>query len=206
VISTSTSTLLSLLSNTGTNAANTVMDKLGFSVAADQTGATSYTADTVQDWSAPQVPAFDGQDPIAAKNHEVMLSSDGSDYTCIKPSTVAINPTNTKANINDICSESGVSGSLITSRASTITYTAILPQHDVEKFAWFRKNQTVRFQYSFGNKSGGNWVAGESGCWYSPSAVISSISIENEDDIARLSMELTPFSDGGLGELYLSFV
>ena len=205
-ISTSTSTVLSLLSNTGTNAANTVMDKLGFSVAADQTGATEYVGDNELSWVAPQTPSYDGQDAISAKNHEVMLSADGTDYSCISPSTISINPTNTKANINDICSESGVSGSLITSRASTISFTAILPKHDVEKFAWFRKNQTVRFQYSFGTKEGGNWIPGKCGAWYTPSAVISSISIENEDDIARVSVELTPFSDGGLGELFLSFV
>jgi hypothetical protein len=205
-ISTSTSTLLSLLWSTGTNTANTVGDKIGFTVGADDTGSTSYTSDDVQNWAAPHTPVFDSEDPLAAKFQEVMLSADGTDIECIQPSTIAINPANTKANINDICSESGVAGSLITSRASTITFTAILPQHCVDNFARFRKNQTVRFQYTFGTKTGGNWDIGKSGCWYAASAVISSISIENEDDIARMSVELTPFSDGGLGELFLSFV
>jgi hypothetical protein len=135
-----------------------------------------------------------------------MISDDGTDIECIEPSTVSINPANTVSDINSICSETGVLASLITSRESAITYTAILPQHRVEDFARFRKNQTVRFQYSFGTKEGGNWIPGRCGMWYTPSAVISSISIENEDDIARLSMELTPFSDAGKGELYLSFV
>ena len=205
-ISTSTSTLLSLLWSTGTNTATTVGDKLGFTISADDTGSTSYDSDTVQSWVAPQTPTYDGQDPISAKYHEVMLSPDGTDIECIQPSTIAINPANTKSNINDICSESGVSASLITSRESTITFTAILPQHDIENFSRYRKNQTVRFQYSFGTKTGGNWIPGKCGCWYAASAVISSITIENEDDIARMSVELIPFSDGGLGELYLSFV
>ena len=205
-ISTSTSAVLSLLWSTGANAANTVGDKLGFTVSADDTGATTYTSDSVLSWAAPHTPVFDGSDPLAAKYHEVMLSDDGSDIECINPSTIAINPSNTVADINSICSESGVLASLITSRESEITFTAILPQHSVENFARYRKNQTVRFQYSFGTKTGGNWDAGKSGCWYAPTAVISAITIENEDDIARMSVTLVPFSDGGLGELFLSFV
>jgi hypothetical protein len=204
-ISTSTSTILELPFSGGTNAANTVGDKIGFA-ATDLTAATTYTSDTVQSWVAPHTPVYDGEDPLSAKFHEVMLSEDGTDIECIQPSTIAINPANTKSNINDICSESGVAASLITSRESTITFTAILPQHCVDNFARFRKNQTVRFQYTFGTKTGGNWDAGKSGCWYAASAVISSITIENEDDIARMSVELVPFSDGGLGELFLSFV
>jgi hypothetical protein len=205
-ISTSTSTVFSLLWNTGTNTANSVGDKIGFSLAADDTGATSYTSDSVLSWAAPHTPVYDGEDPLSAKYQEVMLSDDGSDIDCIEPSTIAFNPTNTKTNINSICSESGVLASLITSRQSPITLTAILPQHCVDNFARYRKNQTVRFQYSFGTKTGGNWDAGKCGCWYSPSCVISSITIENEDDIARMQIELTPFSDSGLGELFLSFV
>ena len=203
-ISTTDSTILSLPFSGGTNAANTVGPKLGYAVA-DLTLATEYLADNLQTWNAPHTPVYDGQDPIAAKYQEIMISDDGTDIECINPSTVGINPANTVADINSICSESGVLASLIVSREGTITYTAILPQHRVEDFARYRKNQTVRFQYSFGTKEGGNWISGKCGVWHTPSGVISSITIENEDDIARLSMEITPFSDGGKGELFLNF-
>jgi hypothetical protein len=198
---------LSLLWSTGTNAANSIGDKIGFSVAADDTGSTSYTGDSVLTWGAPQTPSYDGASAIAAKHHEVLFGSASSDITCINPSTVAINIANEKAVISDICAQSGQSASLVTGRSTTISFTAVIPQHCVENFARYRRGDECRFMYAFGVKSdGSNWDAGKSGCIYAPTCVISSLEVVNEDGIARVQAEIQPFVKDGLGEIYISFV
>ena len=198
--------LFSLLWNTGTNAANTIAAKIGFSAAADDTAALTYTSDSALVWSAPHTPDFDETAPISAKNQEVFLSTDTS-FACVNPSTLSISIANTKANINSICAESGVIGSMVTGRDNTISYTAIINQHDVSKFASFRRGDTVRFLYNFGTKADGvNWDAGKSGCIYAPDATISNLEIVDEDGIARISVEIKPYVKDSLGEIYLSFV
>jgi len=199
--------LLSLLWNTGTNAANTIAQAIGFDNAADDTGATSYTGDNAISWAAPHTPNYDDQPPLSAKNHEILFGSASSDITCINPSSVSINFANTKANISDICAITGQSGSLITSREATVSFTAILPQDCVKNFARYRRGDTVRFMYAFGTKADGtNWDAGKSGCYYIPTATITSLEVVNEDGIARIQAELKAFVSDSLGEVYLSFV
>lgn len=206
---TSAGSLFSLLWNTGANTANTIADKIGFSSAADSTGALTYTSDNAVSWAAPDSGSitYDEQVPISAKNQEVFFGDDSSDITCLMPSTVSINITNEKAVINDICAISGQAGSLVTGRNNTISFTAILPQDCVENFARYRRGDTVRFLYNSGSKSDGtNWDAGKCCAIYVPSATISSLEVVDEDGIARMQAEIIPFVDSGLGEVYMSFV
>jgi len=206
---TSTGTVLSLLWNTGANTANTIGTKLGFSVAADDTGtaaATGYTSDNALTLAASYTPAYDSSDPLAAKNQEVMIG-DASDYSCFAASSVVFTLSDTRATIPSICAESGVSGSIINERQVTVSVTALLDQYDADKFNRFRENTETRFQYSFGTKTGGNWVAGKCGCIYLPTATITSFNIEDQDGLAALSMELTAFvNSSGEGEAFVSFV
>jgi hypothetical protein len=204
---TSDGSLFSILWNTGVNTANTIGATIGFSVGADDTGALTYTSDSALSWASPQTPSFDGSSPLTAKNQEVLFGDDSSDINCINPSTVSITINNEKASINDICALSGQSGSVVTARSQTIGFTAIIPQHCVENFARYRRNDTVRFAYMFGSKAdGSNWDAGKCGCLYSPTCKITNIEVIDEDGIARLTAELQPFVSSGLGEFYLSFV
>ena len=206
IISTSTSTVLSLLWNTGTNAANTIGGVLGFDTAADDTGSTSYTADNQQTYDAPFTPVYDAVDPIAAKNQQVMLGLSG-DNVCFEASSLSIGPTSTKSNIQSICAETGISSSIISAQACEISVTALLDKHQQKEFQRFRENQTVEFQYSYGPKAdGSNWDAGKSGAISTPSAVISAINVINIDDIARLELTLTCFSENGEGHLFFNFV
>jgi len=199
--------LFSILWNTGANTANTIGDKIGFTVSADDTGALTYTSDNAISWAPGYTPSYDGSDPLSAKNHEVLFGTAATDITCINPSTIAINIANEKAVISDICAESGQSASLITARTATVSFTAILPQHCVQNFARYRRGDTVRFMYAFGPKTDGtNWDAGKSGCIFIPTASISNLEVANEDGIARMQVELTSFVSGGLGEVFLSFV
>lgn len=196
----------SLLWNSGTNTANTMGATLGFSVAADDTGASSYTADNAMDWSAAYTPSYDSSDPLAAKNHMIFVG-DSDDNVCFEPSSVDFTLSNTKANKRSVCAESGISGSLVTAREVRISITALLNQYDADKFRKFRENEDTRFMYVFGTKSGGNWVAGKCGCLSLMTATISTFNIGDADGLATLELELTGYIDSsGNGEVYLSFV
>ena len=205
----SNGSLFSLLWSSGANTANTVGDQIGFTVAADDTGALTYTSDSAVSWASPDSGSitYDEQVPISAKNQEVFFGDDSSDITCLMPSTISINVTNEKAVINDICATSGQAGSLITGRSNLISFTAILPQDCVQNFARYRRGDTVRFLYNSGSKSDGtNWDAGKCCSIYVPAATISSLEVVDEDGIARMQAEIIPFINSGLGEIYASFV
>lgn len=205
-VSTSTSTVLSLLWNTGGNTANTIGDKIGFSVAADDTLATTYTSDNAQSWVAPYTPSFDSSDPLVAKSNLAMIG-DATDTTCFGPSTVDFTLSDTKRDILSICADSGKSGSIINAREVTVSVSALLNQHDADKFRRMRENTTTRFCYVGGTKSGGNWQAGKSFCLYLPTCTVSSMTVTDDDGLASLDLELTAFvDDSGNGEAYLSFV
>ncbi len=202
-ISTSTSTVLTLEWNTGANTANTIAEALGFSAAADDSGATSYIADDVQDFSAPHTPSYDATQPLVAKNQEVMIGEQ-DEYACFNASSVEVSCTNTRRVIESICAESGRSGALINEREVEISVTALLNQYDAKQMARFRKGDTIRFQFTGGNKSGGNWVAGTVCYAYGPQCKIAAISITDDDGLISLNMTLRPFvpATGG-GEFYV---
>lgn len=204
-----TGTVLSLLWNTGTNTANTIGDKIGFSVAADDTGTvatTGYTSDNAISFAAPYTPSYDSADPLAAKSNEVMIG-DSDDYACFEASSVSVALDTPKADILSVCATSGKSGSVINSRTATVTVSALLSQYDADKWRRFRENSDTKFQYSFGVKSGGNWVAGKCGAIYIPTATITSINIDDVDGLAQLNIELQAFvNSNGDGEVYLAFV
>lgn len=192
--------------NTGANTANTIGDKIGFSVAADDTGSLTYTSDNAQTYAAPHTPAFDSSDPLAAKNHEVLMG-DATDTACFCASSIQFALSNTQADVLCICSESGVQSKIPTGRAVTVTVTALLDKYEADKFRRFRSNTETRFAFNFGAKSGGNWVAGTCGCLYIPTAVISSYELTDLDSVIGLSMELTAYVDSsGNGEVYLNFL
>ena len=205
-ISTSTSTVLSLLWNTGSNAANTVGDVLGYSTAADDTGSTSYEADDAQDYSSPQTATFDSADPLVAKSNQVFIG-DQDDNVCFEASTVDFTMDTPKTDKLSVCADSGKAGSEINARTVTISVSALLDQYDADKWRRFKNNTDTRFQYVGGEKSGGNWVAGKCFSLYVPTATISTFNIVDNDGLVQLDMELTAFvNDSGEDEAVLSFV
>lgn len=202
-----TGTLLSLLWNTGSNASNTVGDKIGFSTAADNTGTgatTGYTGGSAISFVAPQTASFDAANPLAAKDNEVMIG-DTTDYLCFNASSVKMDWTNTRAEIKSVCAQSGISGSIISEREVKFSITAILDKYDADKWNRFKNGSNTKFQYSFGSKSGGNWIAGFCGCLASPTAVIDSFEVADQDGLAVLNLELTAYVDAaGDGEAYIN--
>jgi hypothetical protein len=204
-IATSTSSLLSLLWNTG-GSGNPIGSKLGFSVAADDTGATSYASDSAITLSSPDTPSYDGADALVAKNNEVLIS-DGTTAVCFPASEVTANVTLSKTDTLSVCSTSGKSGSVPNAREVTITASALLDQYDSDKFNKFMTNANVRFAYNFGSKTAGNWDAGKCGCLYVPTATITSYGVSNADGLLQVDTEIKAYVDSsGNGEVYLNFL
>lgn len=191
--------------NTGANSANTIGTKIGFLVAADDTGGGPYTSDNAIVLSAPQTPSYDPTSPIAAKNIEVLIG-DYNDYGCIGASSVTVNMTNTKADLLDLCAVSGKEGSLITSREFTVDVVARLSQYDADKFKRFRQGLNTAFCLNIGEKSGGNWIAGKCINFYSPTTTISSFALGDEDGVITLEMTLTCYVADGQNEFYVNFL
>lgn len=204
----STGTLLTLKWNTGTNTANSIASKIGFSTAADNSGTvatTGYTGSALS-FAAAYTPTYDSSDPLVAKNNEVLLG-DSDDTTAIAASSVSFKLSNTRAVKGSVSAESGRSGSLFSAREATVTVKTLLDKYEADKFRKFRENEDTRFLYNFGTKSGGNWVAGKCGCLYLPTATITSFDLQDQDGLVALEMELKAYVDSsGNGEVYLSFV
>jgi len=183
--------------------ANSIGATMGFT--ADDTGALAYTSDVALDFSSPQNPSFDSADPLAAKDNEVMLGTQ-DEYACFKASTVNMTIDTPKADIPSVCAASGKIGSIIQSREVTITVSALLEQYDAKQFERFRNGTEVKFQYTAGQKSGGNWIAGKVAALYSPTATISAFSVSDADGLAQLDLELKAFVNAnGEGEVYVAF-
>jgi hypothetical protein len=203
-----TGTVLSLLWNTGANAANTIGDKIGFSTAADDTGiaaTTGYQSDSAIVLSSPQTPVLDGQDPLVAKSNSVFLGS-FSDNVCFHPRSVNMSLANEVIDVPSICADSGIREKVVSSREVSVEISATLDAYEAAKFRRFRANEETSFMWAFGPKSGGNYVAGKSGCLYIPKGTISSFELTDEDGVVALSMTLSAYTSSGEGEVFLSFV
>jgi hypothetical protein len=187
--------LLELLWNTGAGAANTIGDKIGFSTAADDTGATTYLSDNAQSWAAPHTPSFDSPgNPLVAKNNRVMIGSQ-SDNVCFSVQSLSYELSTPKTDELSICAESGKSGSIITEREVTVSMTANLPQHQADLFEAMKDNDSVSWQFNFGPKVADNWVAGSSGCLHMKEATLTVHNLGDADGLVTLEIELSGHVD-----------
>lgn len=197
---------LSLLWDSGTNAANSIGAKLGFDTSADDTGALTYEANDEQNYAAPQIPQYDPTDPIGAKFLELMIG-DQDDNSCFCAQQVDIAMEITKTNVLCICAESGVQQKVATARQVTMTISAVLEKHQAKYFQRMRENAQVAAAFNFGPRQGGNWIPGQAVNFFMPTAVVSSYELTDLDSVIGLNLELTGFVDaGGNGEAYLNFL
>lgn len=203
---TSDGTTLELNWNTGSNTANTIGDKIGFSTAADDTGALTYTSDNAQSWASYQTPSIDAGQPLVVKNNELMLG-DFDDYGCSGAQSATITLTNEIGQVRDICAESGVSGTVNNRRQCSIELLLTLTKHDADKFKRYRAGDTLSFSFSFGSKSGGNWEAGKCGNICAPDCKVIAFEVTDTDGIVTMAVTLEPFVDSsGNGEVFLTFL
>lgn len=192
--------------NTGANTANTIGNKIGFSIAADDTGALTYTSDNAQTYAAPHTPTYDSADPLAAKNNEILLG-DATDTTALEAQSVTITMDNERIEVTSMCAESGMNSVRFKKRDTKVQITALLDKYEADRFRRFRANTDTRFAWNFGTKTGGNWDAGKCGCFYMPTCTISSFTLTDLDGVIGLELELSSFADSsGNGEAYLNFL
>lgn len=204
-IATTTSTVLSLLWNTGANTANSAKTILGYSNS-DDTGATSYASDTAQSYADAQTPALDSSDPLVAKDMEVLLG-DRSDYIrpCIQTMRASI--ALEASDVRCLTASSGVSGKVVRRRNTSIEMTFVLDKWEAELFDRYFNNTATKFCFNWGPKVGGNWVAGKCGCIYSPQATISAIRVQEADGVVVFSATVSPYVDSsGNPEIYANLL
>lgn len=197
----------SLLWNTGTNTANTIADKIGFSSAADDTGASGYFSDTEQSWAAPYSQVADANtNPLIVKNNEVLFGT-FERTICTEVQEMTITVTNTLQDVTDICSESGVGEKLLNEREVTVDLLMTLMKHDAKSFEQFRLGDTVQFAYNGGVKVGGNWSAGRCVNFALFEAKISSWQVTDTDGIVTITATLTGSANSsGLGIAYMNLL
>lgn len=200
----------SLLWKTGTSGSDNtdahVGTLLGFSDAADDTGSTSYLADSVQSYASPYTGTLDSENPAVAKNIEVMWGH-YNEYACKAASSVTINISHEVADVNSICAASGRSDTVFSGRTVTVDVTLLLTKYDVHSFNRFREGTEIPFACTWGRKSGGNWVAGSVGNLYIPTATITSYEISDEDGLVTLNMSIRAYvASGQTEEIYLNFL
>ena len=196
---------LSLLWNTGTNTANTVGTTIGFAVAADDTGSTSYDADNAMDWSAPYTPSYDSENFLVAKANELFVGS-ATDNACLASSAITVNFGKDPIDVRSICATSGKAATLFNGREVTVDVEAYLTRNDISKWLAFKNNTTVKFMYNAGRKSASNWVAGSVVNLYSATAKIQNIRHEDVDGIFKLNFTLACFSSSGATDFYMNFL
>jgi hypothetical protein len=196
---------LELLWLSGANSANSVGETIGFDTVADDTGATSYVSDSAIELGAEFTPNFDDANPLVAKDNQVMLG-DFKDISCFEASSLTASISGTKSDLPSICARTGKSGSIISEREIEVEISALLNQYDADKFKRFRQGSNIQFTYNFGEKSGGQWVAGKCANIFMPTATISSFKLEDADGLVQLSLTLKAYVVDGLGEMYLNFI
>jgi hypothetical protein len=192
--------------NTGANTANSAAAKFGFSTAADSSAATSYNSTSAQSYVDSLTPDLDSSDPLIVKDNEVLIG-DASSYVSMCVQSMNLNVGLDTTDVKCIKSVTGVESKAVKKRNSSIEVTAVLEKYDADKFDRFINNTTTKFQFSFGPKSGGNWVAGRCGGVYSPQATVSGFRVGESDGVVTMIFTIAPYVDGsGNPEIYLGLV
>lgn len=182
---------LNLLWDTGTNALDTIGNKLGFTTTSDDTGATSYTSDTAQSWEAPYSQTADSDtNPLIVKNNEIMIGT--FDRTsCVAVQEFTLTKESEYQDVPSICAESGNSEKLLNTRTTSVSFTMTLKEHDAKSFEQFRLGDVVQFSYTGGTKVGGNWVAGKCVNVAIIEARISEWAVTDADGVVAIAATLT---------------
>ena len=192
-----------ILWNTGANTANSAAAKLGFSTAADSTGALTYTGASAISLVAPQTPSYDASNPIVAKSNEILLGAKG-EITCFGARSVNVSVQNEQERNPDLCSDSGFEGTENVSRSVTFQIVATISQYEAKKYSQFRKGDEIAFCYNLGEKLGGNWVAGKCVNMYAPYATITNFKIGDANGVATLEMSVRAFVKSGAPEFHVN--
>ena len=204
---TSNSTLLSLLVFTGTNAANGIASTLGFTVAANKTGAggaTGYTSENAQTYAAPYTPSYDSADAIIIKDAQLFIGG-LNDNVCICAQSIALKVSKKVEDVDCSCEESGVLEKIAVSRAVELTVSAVLNKYDVSMLDALLKNSGISAMLNAGPKTGGNFIAGKCFNMYIPNCTVASYKAGGSSFV-QMDLTLKGFVTSTGKDLFLGFV
>jgi hypothetical protein len=201
----SNGTTFSLLWSSGTNTLTSAGTTLGFSVAADDTAATSYVGDSAISFDTGLTPSYETSDNLIIKNNELFIG-DFADNICVKASTASINISTPKTDVSSICAESGVVESVILSREVTFSATILLEKFQSKYVDNLLNNNTVSIMFNAGTKTAGNWDAGKCVNVYLPSCSITAAPVADQDGYQVFNLEATAFVSGALDDVYINFL
>lgn len=194
-----------ILWNTGTNTANTAATKIGFSAAADSTGATTYTSATAQDYSPSYTPSFDSQSPSVVRYNELCIG-DFSRKDNRQASKVSVQVSTPKTDVEDLTAETGVSESVVLQREVTLSATLVFQEHEVSDLDNLLQNTTTSVMFNHGPKTGGNWDAGKCVNIYMPNAKVQSNVISDLDGLVVVEFEAKGFVSSSAKDVHINFV
>jgi hypothetical protein len=198
------STLFSLLWNTGANASNSIGPKIGFSVAANDTGSVSYTSDNAITLTSAITPSYDSADAIVIKGAELFIGS-AADNACICAQSVSITISKEVEDVDCICEESGVSEKIPTSRTVEMSVTATLNKYDAALLDALLKNSGISAMLNAGPKVGGNWVPGKCFNAYFPNATVSGYTTSG-DSFIQAEITLKGFVTSTGKDVFINFI
>lgn len=195
----------SLLWDTGANSANSVGATLGFTVSADDTGATTYTSDNAIDLSAQFSVVYDNSTNITVKGAELLVGS-FDDIECIKSTTVSFSIEKSTVDADSICADSGVAEKVPENRTSSMTATTHMKKYSSKNFDRFKDNETVEVMLNVGPKDGaGDWIPGKCMNIYMPKAKINQHDLTG-DTFVTIDLGVNGFVTSDVKDIYVNFV
>jgi hypothetical protein len=203
-IASSTSALLSLLWNTGTNTANSMGVTLGFLVAANDTGSLTYTSDSAQTYAAPFTPSYDSADAIIVKGADLFIGTQ-LENICICAQSVSLTVSKTVEDVDCICEETGILEKIPTARTAELQVTAVLKKYDVALLDALLKNSEVSAMMNAGPKSGGNWIPGKCFNMYMQSCTVGAFKVTG-DSFVQAEITLKGFVSSSTKDIFINFV
>lgn len=198
------STVLTLKWSTGTNAANSIGPKIGFLVAADDTGAVTYTSDNAQTYGSAVTPSYDATDAIIIKGAELFVGNQ-VDNACICAQTVSLTVSKEVEDVDCICEETGVKEKIATGRTVEMSVTAVLNKYDAALLDALLKNKSISAVLNAGPKTGGNWVPGSCANFYLQNCTVASYTTTG-DSFIQAEITLRGFVTSASKDLYINFV
>lgn len=193
---------LSLLWQSGANAANSIGTTIGFLVAANDTGSLTYTSDNVQGYADQLTPALDDSEPLVAKDMEVLFG-DQANFQSLCVQTMDANISNTVQDVECLNAQSGVDSKVVQGRTNQIDLVIVMEPHEVDFFDRFVNNKDAKFQFTWGAKSGGNWIPGRVGIFWSDKVKVTSATVGDNNGIVTRMVSIQAYMDSaGNPELF----
>lgn len=198
------SSTLDILWSTGVNAANSIGEKIGFDVSADDTGAVSYDSDNEQSFAPDLSPSYDSADAIIIKGAELLVGTE-ADNACICAQTVSLTVSKEVQDVDCICEETGVKEKIATARTVEMSVTAVLNKFDAQLLDALLKNKTISAVLNAGPKVGGNWSPGKCFNAFMESCTVSAYTTTG-DSFIQAEFTLRGFVSTTSKDLYINFV